>query len=162
MKFEILIPEIKLPRVQELIKSNAVIGDLSPRDQKMLVSIAIEKLNAFYNYNVINMNNQEEEESKMPIWIGGLSSIRTRSLFSGLVACITGQTEYVNMPPPNVISFRKVCVGLTDAFMDAFPVEAPKPTKSSMPSEERIKMMKEMLPPRFWPKTWYTEHTQSS
>jgi hypothetical protein len=161
-KFEILIPEIKSTKIQELLKYNPLIGSLPPTEQKLLVVMAIKKLNAYYNYNVINMDDIDAKEAKMPVWLGGLAGISVRSLFAGLIACITCQTEYVDTPPPNVISFRKICVvaNMPEGLVESPPL--PKPVKSSMTPEERIKVMKGILPMQMWPRSWRTEHAQIS
>jgi hypothetical protein len=108
-KINRLIPELKLPEILKLIKTNPSVSSLSFEWQRMIASTVIKKLSSFYNFSFWDRSNREEENLNLYVWEGGISDLNVKSVFAGLIGCILGKTQYIDKPPSNVVAFHRVC-----------------------------------------------------
>lgn len=108
-QIDMLLPELTLPDIADLIKVNFLLANLTSDIHKLLILLVIKKLSVYYRYTFFDLSDPKVELIHLPIWMGGLADLTTKSLFGGLLACISGKTQYLDKPPPNVVAFHRIC-----------------------------------------------------
>lgn len=162
-KVDMIIPELREEWLNQIVRNNILMMNLSVGIQEYLVVLIIGKLNVFYNYAFDKDNQQKQmqaeqqgqlqawqaqQQNQMQVWIAGLCDLTTRQLLGGIVHCLTGKTKYIEFPPLNVIAFGAVCrdAEFPRDYFEALPVlEHERTEASKLAAQGAISEMKKML-----------------